>query len=113
MYETSDSASSSTPSSTGFLDNASAIVLPVPFIHRAQADVEVVEDGGGMSLRTPSGDDVEFVHGTNRSGFHFGQVNGDLSGDPEVGINMSNELKSCCQLIIVQMQQYEHYDNVV
>ena len=36
MYETSDSASSSTPSSTGFLDNASAIVLPVPFIHRAR-----------------------------------------------------------------------------
>ena len=62
MYKTSDS---STPSSTGFLHNASAIVLPVPFIHSAQADVEVVEDGGGMSLRTPSGDDVEFIHGMN------------------------------------------------
>ena len=87
MYETSDSASSSTPSSTGFLDNASAIVLPVPFINSAQADVKVVEDGGGMSLRTPSGDDVKFIHGTNRYGFHFAlllfhRVTGALSFRP-------------------------------
>ena len=96
MYETSDSPSSFTPSSTWFLDNASAIVLPVPFIHYAQADVEVVEDGGGMPLRTPSGDDVEFVHGTNRSGFHFAlllfhRVTGALSLRPSRPHCVANE----------------------